>query len=82
MDSRLFIASAKPLIERITVNAMGLATPEEQHERREASQKELNQLFAGLQNPTLPSAFKLRDTALRHGFYVNPKVLNELSRFE
>ena len=82
MESRAFIVAAKTLIEKIEGNRNTIGTADELQLQREAVQKEVGQLFAGLQNPTLPTAFKLRDTALRNGFGINPKILNEMSRFE
>ena len=82
MNSRFFISEAAVLITAINTTHDTIGTAVEQREQREAVQKEINQLFAGLQNPTLPSAFKLRDVALRNGFYVSPKTLNDLSWFE
>jgi hypothetical protein len=70
------------LVEVIEETHDTIGTAVELREQREEVQKDINQLFAGLNNPTLPSAFKLRDAALRNGFQVNPKVLNDLSRFE
>ena len=82
MESRAFIRYAAGLIEVIEETHDTIGTAVELREQREEVQRDINQLFAGLYNPTLPSAFKLRDAALRNGFQVNPKVLNDLSRFE
>ena len=82
MESRVFIRYAAGLIKVIEDTHDTIGTAVELREQREEVQQDINQLFAGLQNPTLPSAFKLRDAALRNGFQVNPKVLNDLSRFE
>jgi hypothetical protein len=43
-----------------------------------ALQKDINAAFQGLQNPTLPSAEKLRDEALDAGFAVNPVVAQRI----
>ena len=45
-------------------------------------QKRVNSLFSGLQNPTLPSAFRLRDAAYDAGLQVDGRVLQRLSQFE
>lgn len=82
MESRTFIRYAANLIEVIENTHDTIGTVVELHEQREKVQQDITQLFAGLQNPTLPSAFKLRDVALRNGFQVNPKVLHDLSWFE
>jgi hypothetical protein len=78
MESRTFIRYAAGLVKVIEETHNTIGTAVELREQRE----EVQQLFAALQNPTLPSAFKLRDAALRNGFQVDPKVLNEMSRFE
>ena len=81
-DSHAFIVAAKTLIEKIEDNRNTIGTAVDLQNQREDVQKEITSLFNGLQNPTLPSAFKLRDTALRNGFNINPKILNEMSRFD
>lgn len=45
-------------------------------------QKRVGNLFSGLLNPTLPSAYKLRDCALQHNFYVDPRVLQRIASLE
>ena len=82
MESRAFIKAAAVLIEEIEKTHDTIGTAVELREIRENVQKDINQLFGGLQNPTLPSAFKLRDVSVRNGFSVNPKVLNDLARFD
>lgn len=82
MESRAFIKAAGVLIERIQRAQQTIGTPGELQGTRENIQGELNQLFRGLQNPTLPSAYRLRDTALRAGFYVDQKVLQNLAALE
>ena len=72
MDSRLFIASAQKLIAKI-----------ESGEAEQAlAQKEVTFLFAGLTNPTLPTALKLRDVALNAGLTIAPGVLQRLHQGE
>ena len=75
MDSRLFIKAAAPLITRI--ETMG-----DSAEDRASVQKEVSSLFSGLQNPSLSSAYKLRDAALAAGLQVSAKVLAEIARFD
>ena len=82
MESRFFIKTAGELIKKIKESQQTLDTPEALRVQREALQKDINQMFIGLQNPTLPSAYNLRDAALRAGFFVDPKVINRLSQFE
>jgi septation ring formation regulator EzrA len=74
MESRAFIKYAKQLVKKIELN--------EAEERRGDVQKEINQLFAGLQNPSLPSAYELRDVALKHGYNVDSKVQHRLTTLE
>lgn len=76
MESRTFIRQAAPLIKRLEY------TPANGDETSQNIQREINQLFQGLQNPTLPSAYRLRDAALGAGYSVNPQILQRLSQFE
>jgi hypothetical protein len=82
MESRVFIKTATALVQRIKDHALLAATVKEDREEGEAIQKALNTAFSGLQNPTLPSAYKLRDVALDNGFYVNPLVQHRLQQAE
>jgi len=82
MDSRAFIVAAKTLIGKIEDTHNTIGTAEDLRNQREGLQKEVNQLFGGLQNPTLPSAYRLREAAMRNGFFVDPKVLHRLAQFE
>jgi hypothetical protein len=82
MQSLAFIKAAGILISKINTNRHLIGTAVELHTQREAVQKEVAQLFAGLQNPTLPSAYRLRDTALRNGFLVDAKVQQNLAKYE
>lgn len=75
MESRAFIKAAGATIAKLVQSSP-------RDENRDALQREVNQLFSGLQNPTLPSAYRLRDAALRNGFNVDQKVLQRLSQFE
>lgn len=75
MESRMFIRAAQALIGDINVNAM--TGEDDAH-----IQKEVVRLFGGLQNPTLPSAFKLRDVALRNGIALPPQLLQRLQQGE
>lgn len=82
MDSRKFIKDAAPLIEEIEANQQSLASQEVRGQKRDGLQGEINRLFGTLYNPTLPSAFRLRDVALRAGYQVNPEVLRRLRDHE
>lgn len=82
MESRAFIKAAGTLISKVNTNRHLIGTAVELHTQREAVQKEITQLFSGLQNPTLPSAYRLRDTALRNGFLVDAKVQQNLAKYE
>jgi len=82
MESRSFIKAAAALMLKIRTGVSPLASPEEEQQHHSGVQKELNQLFGGLGNPTLPSAYRLRDLALEEGYAVDPRVLQRLSQFE
>lgn len=78
MESRAFIKTATSLIERVTNTPAHHATREEE----QALQKKINQAFIDLQNPTLPSAYRLRDAALKNGYSVSSQVQQRLAQFE
>lgn len=84
MESRAFIKAATSLIAKIgEVRTMeGIVSPAETRSQRENVQKEISSLFSGLQNPTLPSAYKLRDAAQEEGYALNPKIMQQLAHFE
>ena len=82
MESRAFIAEAATLMEDIKTFQASYLSPEEEMIEGTALQKRVNQAFMGLQNPTLPSAYKLRDVALGAGFFVEPKRQHWLASFE
>lgn len=73
MESRAFIKYAAVAMKKIVVS---------DPEAKPAVQKEINQLFVGLHNPTLPSASKLRDVALRNGYTVDAKVQHRIQAAE
>jgi hypothetical protein len=75
MESRIFIKTAALLAQRIKDHALLAATVKEDREAVSAA-------FSGLQNPTLPSAYKLRDVALDNGFWVDPRVQHRLTQAE
>lgn len=82
IESRAFIKAATLLVIKINDFQHVVGDHSELRAHGDNLQKEVNQLFSGLQNPTLPSAYRLRDTAYRNGFQVDPRVLNRLSQFE
>ncbi len=82
MESRAFIRHANVLKVKIKDLAVNFGRPEEIKSTRDSLQKELNQLFAGLQNPTLPSAGKLCSAALAAGFTVKPEMQHRLQQAE
>lgn len=82
MESTAFIREAKVLINEIETFAAATLSHEEEAHQGNNLQKMIQQAFAGLHNPTLPSAYRLRDAALNAGFYVEPKVLHRLASFE
>ena len=82
MQSQAFIKAAATLIAKIEASQHTFGTQEDLRNQRDGLQKEIGQLFSGLQNPTLPSAYRLRDAALRAGFHVQPLVMQRLAQFE
>ncbi len=78
MESRSFIKSAAALIEKIAHNPAN----EVSDEAAVTIQRELNLMFGGLQNPTLPSAYRLRDAAIKAGYTVAPQHLQRLAQAE
>ena len=82
MESRAFIRHASTLIAKIENNRNQMMNAVELYTFKETTQKEISQLFSGLHNPTLPSAYRLRDVCLRHGYSVDQKVQTNLGKFE
>jgi hypothetical protein len=82
MDSRIFIRDAEMLISDIAIFKQAALTEEDEVNQGNALQKRTNALFTGLQNPTLPSAYKLRDAALEVGIHVDPRVLQRIASFD
>jgi len=84
MESRTFIRIATELCSRIKETALASTAddPFEQGTVEQGIQKQINAAFVGLQNPTLPSAYKLRDVALDHGYYVDPRVQQRIAQAE
>lgn len=78
MDSRVFIKQAAALKAKIALMSITSFQPETVAE----VQRDLNQAFAGLQNPTLPSAASLCDAAVKAGFQVDARVQNRLKQAE
>ena len=80
MESRAFIREAATVMREIDnyelARNMGVAPvdPNTGVELR----KRVTSLLAQLQNPTLPSAYKLRDKAIEVGIPVDQKVLHRL----
>lgn len=82
MESVTFIKGAKVLVEDVKHFADSYLDQDAEQVQGMALQRRINELFAGLYNPTLPSAFKLRDVSLNAGFFVDPKALNALAQFD
>lgn len=83
MESRTFIKQAADLQRRIKdLNLAENLNVDTTQDNRQAIQKDLSQTFTGLQNPTLPSAYKLRDAALNAGYNVDPKILHRIQQAE
>jgi hypothetical protein len=82
MESRSFIREAAVLIEDIKTFEAAFLAPEDEQAQGTALQKRTNALFGGLQNPSLPSAYKLRDACAKVGLFVDPRVLHRIASFE
>lgn len=83
MESRAFIKNAQLLIKEIKDNALAASTLGSTYaDQKPRLQKEVGQLFSGLQNPSLPSAYQLRDAALDAGYTVDPRVLHRIGQFD
>lgn len=82
MESRNFIREATTLIADIDKFSKAILSNEEEQAQGLALQKRVNSTFAGLQNPTLPSAGKLKQAAIDAGFQVDQRVVQRLSQAE
>lgn len=82
MQSTTFIKAAGELLDRVHSVQGLIDTPDRLRELRESTQRDVSALFNGLQNPTLPSAFNLRDAAMRAGFTVPIHAAQRMSQFE
>lgn len=83
MESRAFIKNAVALIKQIKDQSVINTVSNERNGAAGARlQRDINHLFSSLQNPTLPTAYRLRDTAIEHGYTVEQNVLRRLSQFE
>lgn len=86
MESRKFIVEAaiatKAIKDLELCVSIGTRDYMSERQERESIQNNLNQLFGGLQNPTLPSAYKLRDLALEHNYQIDPRVQQRIAQFD
>ena len=83
MDSRVFIKQAAELTRRISdLRLAELTNIQVEQDSHQAVQKDLTAAYAGLQNPTLPSAYRLRDVALNAGYTIDPRVLHRIAQAE
>lgn len=83
MQSLKFIPEAKNLAKEIKDNALAASTlGSSYNDQRQRLQKELNQLFSGLQNPSLIAAAELRDVAVANGYNVDSRVLFRIGQFD
>lgn len=86
MESRAFIREAAVLIKDLEdftlMKSLLNRDRGEEQEQGLALEKRVTNLFVGLQNPTLPSAYNLRDAALAAGCFVDPKVQHRLATYE
>jgi hypothetical protein len=82
MDSRIFIKQAGVLMEDIKTFQAAFLSHEDEVVQGRSLQSRIDGTFSLLVNPTLPSAYKLRDVAQGAGFGVNPKVLHMIGQFD
>ena len=80
MESRTFIRTATTLRKEIVDFMKAQLSAEEIQAQGGALQKDISAAFMGLQNPTLPSAEKLRDEAPNAGFFVNQQVSQRIAQ--
>ena len=84
MESRSFIKAATQLIKEIEDNRLVESVRDHSQggpDPRVKIQREINRVFSTLQNPTLPSAYKLRDAAVANGYQVNRVVQEGIDQF-
>lgn len=83
MNSVTFIREAGQLIKEVRdFQVVADFQDYEERMRNAASlQKRVTNLFSGLQNPSLPSAFRLRDAAINAGMQVDSRVIQRLAQF-
>ena len=80
MESRVFIKKATDLAIRIN-----LPLPFDQVQEQQAKtgiQRDLDALFSGLQNPSLPSASRLANDAQAKGYNIESRVLNRIHEMD
>lgn len=77
MQTVTFIKTANSLIKEIRNFS---ATDD--HAVQDKIQKKINDLFSNLQNPSLMCAMDLKNAALKSGFNVDPRIVNQLDKFE
>lgn len=82
MQSTVFIVEAKALIKDIQAFELAYLDRDEEIRQSDALQKRITQAFISLQNPTLPSAYNLRDAAYKAGFQLDHARMQALGRFE
>lgn len=89
MESRAFIREVSNVIREIAdyklaknlgVLGDGVTVPDSNFEQK--LQKKITQLFSEMTNPTLPSAYKLREVAISNGFHVDSRVSQKLDQHE
>lgn len=82
MESRAFIRAAISLAKQVRDYRTKEVVFGSNGQQRQALQKEINNLFSALQNPTLLAAANLRDVAIDADFRINPAVMTRLRQGE
>ena len=80
MNSLVFIRDAKLLIARMETVAQ-LAAGEDRDQQAKQVQDDLNYLCNNMTNPSLPSASKLVQSALRYKFALDSRVIHKVNQF-
>lgn len=82
MESREFIRSARRVINAINDQRLLENIGSGDSSKRQQIQREINQLFGGLQNPTLMAANELYQVATSSGYRVDQELQHWLARGE
>lgn len=80
MNSLNFIQDAKALIIRMD-NVAALKTIGDQFQQEKQIQQDLEFLCINMTNPSLPSAARLIQAAMKHKYSVDQRTINKVNQF-